>query len=116
MTRGTWHGRAVGKHPDTGAPLVGFAIPFWSEILEIAAQAQVASGLGYAGVDIVLDATRGPLVLEVNKRPGLEIQNANRAGLLKRLRAIERLRAKGGLEDRTRRAVDLDIGNWEVAA
>jgi len=116
VTRATWHGRAVAKHPDTGAPLVGFAIPFWSEILEIAAQAQVASGLGYAGVDIVLDATRGPLVLEVNKRPGLEIQNANRAGLLKRLRVIERLRARGGLEDRTRRAVDLDVGNWEVVA
>jgi alpha-L-glutamate ligase-like protein len=116
VTRATWHGRAVAKHPDTGAVLGGFAIPFWSQILEIAAQAQVASGLGYAGVDIVLDAKRGPLALEVNKRPGLEIQNANRAGLLKRLRAIERLRAKGDVEDRTRRALDLDVSNWEAAA
>ncbi|MEK6851581.1 MAG: sugar-transfer associated ATP-grasp domain-containing protein, partial [Candidatus Thermoplasmatota archaeon] len=115
-TRATWHGRAVAKHPDTGAPLVGFAIPFWSQILEIAAHAQVASGLGYAGVDVVLDATRGPLVLEVNKRPGLEIQNANHSGLLKRLRAIEGLRAKGEVEDRTKRALDLDVSNWEAAA
>jgi len=116
VTRATWHGRAVAKHPDTGMSLAGFSIPFWSQILEIAAAGQIASGLGYAGVDIVLDAQRGPLVLEVNKRPGLEIQNANRAGLLKRLRAIEGLRAKGDAEDRTARALNLDGSNWEATA
>jgi predicted ATP-grasp superfamily ATP-dependent carboligase len=44
--------------------------------------------LGYVGVDIVLDVS-GPMVLEVNKRPGLEIQNTNLAGLLQRLKYIE---------------------------
>lgn len=116
IVHATWHGRPIRRHPDTGAPLIGRSLPFWSEILGIATQAQVVSGLGYAGIDVVLDAARGPLVLEVNKRPGLEIQNANRAGLLRRLKAIERLRAKGDLEDRVRAAMDLDVSRWEGAA
>ena len=35
----------------------------------------------HVGVDIVVDAVRGPLVLELNARPGLEIQNINGRGL-----------------------------------
>ena len=46
-------------------------------------------GLGYVGADVVLDARRGPVILELNARPGLAIQVANRAGLLPRLRAVE---------------------------
>jgi hypothetical protein len=40
-------------------------------------------------VDFVLDAERGPVVLEANARPGLAIQIANRTGLLTALRAVE---------------------------
>jgi alpha-L-glutamate ligase-like protein len=116
IVHATWRGHTVTKHPDTGARIVGTTIPFWAEILGIATQAQVVSGLGYAGVDVVLDAARGPLVLEVNKRPGLEIQNANRAGLRRRLVAIERLRARGDLEDRVGAALGLDARGWEVPA
>jgi len=82
------HGGAIEKHPDTGATLADLRIPDWNRILEIASQAQVASRLGYAGVDIVLDE-KGPMVLEVNKRPGLEIQNTTLSGLLGRIRTIE---------------------------
>jgi len=39
-------------------------------------------------MDLVVDATRGPLVLEINVRPGLEIQNVNRIGLRGRLRTL----------------------------
>ena len=45
--------------------------------------------LGYLGVDFVLDAAGGPVVLEANARPGLNIQVANRCGLLPRLRLID---------------------------
>jgi predicted ATP-grasp superfamily ATP-dependent carboligase len=45
--------------------------------------------MGYLGVDIVIDAHEGPLMLELNARPGLSIQVANQEGLLKRLRLIE---------------------------
>ena len=116
VVHATWHGRPIGKHPDTSAPLLRTEIPFWSQILEIAAQAQLASGLGYAGVDIVLDKGRGPLVLEVNKRPGLEIQNANSAGLLRRLRSVEATLASGDVEERVRRSLELDTTNWGTAA
>ena len=47
------------------------------------------TGLGYQGVDIVLDREKGPLILELNARPGLNIQIANRAGLLPRLDLIK---------------------------
>jgi predicted ATP-grasp superfamily ATP-dependent carboligase len=44
------------------------------------------TGLGYLGVDIVLDRDKGPMLLELNARPGISIQNANRFGLRDRLR------------------------------
>ena len=59
------------------------------------------TGLGYQGVDIVLDKDMGPLILELNARPGLNIQIANRAGLLLRLEAVERHRdSLGSISDR----------------
>ena len=36
--------------------------------------------LGYLGVDVCLDKDKGPLILEVNGRPGLEIQNVHNRG------------------------------------
>lgn len=75
-------------HPDSGADLE-FSIPDWEDVLTMASQAAISSGLGYAGVDIVFDKDDGPMVLEVNRRPGLGIQNANMDGLLHRLRYVE---------------------------
>ena len=40
---------------------------------------------------MVLDKEEGPMVLELNARPGLAIQIANGAGLLPRLQHIESL-------------------------
>ncbi len=102
-------------HPDTGRLVVGKRIPFWDEILEVAAEAQRLSGLGFAGVDVTLDAHHGPLVMEVNRRPGLEIQNANAAGLLRRLRAVESLpRRQRPFEERLKLVKQLDKNNWEA--
>jgi predicted ATP-grasp superfamily ATP-dependent carboligase len=63
-------------------------IPNWDRLLEIAARSYELTGLGYQGIDIVLDSARGPLVLELNARPGLAIQLANRSGLGKRLDGV----------------------------
>ncbi len=71
----------IERHPETGELFSGREIPQWSEMLEIAVKMQHASKLGYIGVDIVLDAKRGPLVLEINARPGISIQIANKMGL-----------------------------------
>ncbi|NNJ66008.1 MAG: alpha-L-glutamate ligase-like protein [Xanthomonadales bacterium] len=81
----------VSEHPDTGARIDGFRIPHWSRIVSMAAKCYEAVGLGYLGVDIVLDQDLGPLILELNARPGLNIQIANRQGLRERLDAVDRL-------------------------
>lgn len=93
--------RLVDRHPDTGAPVLGVAIPHWEEILRIAAKSHDVTGLGYIGVDVVLDAVHGPLLLELNARPGLAIQIANFQGLLHLLEKIERVdTSRLGVEDR----------------
>lgn len=83
--------RSVEEHPDTGERLVGARLPFWEEILRAAGRCSAATGLRYVGADIVIDAERGPLVLEVNARPGLQIQNVSSSGIRSLLdREIER--------------------------
>lgn len=67
--------RSVERHPDTGDLLIGQRVPAWETIREMAATVARALPLKYLGVDIVVDRDAGPLVLEVNARPGLEIQN-----------------------------------------
>lgn len=84
--------RIIEVTPDTRLPLRGIKIPTWKSILKISVEAQVASGLGYAGVDIAMDRDKGPMVLEVNARPGLSIQNANLAFLGDRLKRIKGLK------------------------
>ena len=64
-------------------------MPDWDTILDISARCYELTGLGYIGVDVVLDRDLGPLVLELNARPGLAIQIANRQGLLRRLKICE---------------------------
>jgi alpha-L-glutamate ligase-like protein len=81
----------VETHPDTGHRIEGLQVPHWSRIMDMAAQCYEAVELGYLGVDIVLDRDLGPLILELNARPGLNIQLANRRGLRSRLDAIEAL-------------------------
>ncbi len=79
----------VTHHPDTTHSIEGIAIPEWDRILEISARCYELTGLGYIGVDVVIDRDLGPLVLELNARPGLAIQIANRQGLLRRLKICE---------------------------
>jgi alpha-L-glutamate ligase-like protein len=79
--RALHRGRAVARHPESGAPLLDLAVPSWPEVLDVARRAARAVPLGYLGVDVVVDAGKGPLVLEINARPGLEIQNVNGRGL-----------------------------------
>ena len=74
--------------------LSGIQIPLWNDLLEIALKCQKVSKLGYIGVDIALDAEKGPVVFEINARPGLGIQVANQAGLRWRLEKIKDVKIK----------------------
>ena len=84
-----WHNDIVDEHPDTGNPVTGFVIKDWDIMLRLAAHCYELTGLGYQGVDIVLDRNKGPMILELNARPGLNIQIANQIGLLNRLKIVE---------------------------
>lgn len=75
------HNRYIERHPETGHLLKDHIIPYWKDMLNIAVKMQKASQLGYVGVDIVLDKNEGPMVLEINARPGISIQVANQCGL-----------------------------------
>lgn len=83
--------RIVSCHPDTGMGFDTLQISHWQQLLELAAGCAEFSGLDYLGVDIVLDRLRGPMLLELNARPGLAIQIANQTGLRQRLRVAEQI-------------------------
>lgn len=77
-------------HPDTQNSVIGFRVPYWPEILEMSRKVSRAVGMGYTGVDIVLDRGRGPLLLEANARPGLAIQISNARGLVPEIERVDR--------------------------
>ncbi|MHC4855185.1 MAG: sugar-transfer associated ATP-grasp domain-containing protein [Planctomycetota bacterium] len=84
-TGAVYKNRLVSRTPDTNKPLAGIQIPYWKEIHEMAVQSSQIFGLGYLGVDIVIDRWQGPMMIEVNARPGLNIQLANASGLIPRI-------------------------------
>lgn len=88
-SRAVLQNRVTDRHPDTGESVVGVQVPHWPQILEMSVKVSRAVGLGYVGVDIVLDRRAGPLLLEANARPGLAIQIANCQGLIPRLEAVD---------------------------
>lgn len=84
------HNIPIQIHPDTKADLKTLSVPFWREHLLIAAKAYEMTGLAYLGADIVLDENKGPMMLELNARPGLAIQIANSSGLIKAFKHAEK--------------------------
>lgn len=80
------NGLLVTEHPDTGAVFSELRVPHWDQLIALAASCNELTGLGYIGADIVLDKSVGPMLLELNARPGLAIQVANQAGLMHRMK------------------------------
>ncbi|OGW80374.1 MAG: alpha-L-glutamate ligase-like protein [Omnitrophica bacterium RIFCSPLOWO2_12_FULL_44_17] len=88
---GVHRDRLIDNHPDTDTKIAGIRIPFWNDILEIGARLYDIFKLGYIGADFVIDQLLGPLILELNARPGLSIQLANREGLRPCLDIIDKM-------------------------
>lgn len=82
--------RPITHHPDTGAELSAFVVPQWEEFITLASRCYEITDLGYLGVDVVLDKHKGPMILELNARPGLAIQIANNMGLQPRVDIIDK--------------------------
>jgi len=105
-----WRGRTIASHPDTKRPLSAIEVPCWPEIRRIASQCYDAIPLGYMGADIVIDRRRGPMILELNARPGLAIQLANHRGLRQLLREVERQNLDGvDVAGRVQLGIDLAV-------
>ncbi len=81
--------RYIDNHPDTGMRLRGLRIPNWERILAMSVGCYESTRIGYMGVDVVLDESRGPMVLELNAHPGLDIQLANKIGLMESLSVVD---------------------------
>lgn len=90
ITAGATHkGQQITRHPDTGELLRGWEIPHWQRILKYSKEAAALFGLGYMGIDWVVDEEGQECILELNARPGIEIQNANFKGLKPLLKKVD---------------------------
>ncbi|MFH1012407.1 MAG: tyrosine/phenylalanine carboxypeptidase domain-containing protein [Candidatus Peregrinibacteria bacterium] len=88
LTHVIQHNKPINGVPGFG-DVRGMKIPYWEDILLIASKTQQATNLGFAAVDLTLDKTAGPVLLEINARSGLTVQVANLAPLRKRLERIQ---------------------------
>lgn len=94
------HNQPVLKHPDTGYDFSELSISHWQNMLDLAARCYDMTQLGYLGVDIVIDKHLGPLILELNARPGLAIQIANQMGILTRFDVIDKAPSNMSVDER----------------
>lgn len=102
----------IEKIPETRMVISGIKIPHWRDLLSLAVKTQEISNLGFLGVDIAIDKEQGPVVLELNARPGLSIQLANLSGLKRRLERVAGLKIKT-IEKGVRVGMDLFGGEIE---
>lgn len=98
--------------PGTSIKLAGIKIPYWDKILRYAIEASKITKLGYGAIDFLIDKEQGPVIVELNARPGLSIQLANNDGLKWRLEKARNLKVKS-IEQGIRLGKDLFGGEIE---
>ncbi len=108
-TRAVQHDQSVQHHPDFETPVAGFQVPHWEEVLTLSAKLGQHVGLGYVGVDIVVDENKGPTLLELNARPGIAIQIANQRGLVSLLEPLAEL---DEIPDSVEKRLEIAKDNW----
>lgn len=103
---------SIDRIPKTLVPVSGLKIPYWKTILKNSVIASEVSGLGFCAIDFLIDSEKGPLIVELNARPGLSIQFANKDGLRRRLKKVSGIKVKS-LEHSIRLAENLFGGEIE---
>ena len=83
------------QHPDQGSPVTGLEIPEWNKMYRLAIDTAREFPLDYLGIDLVLDESKGPMVMEINVRPGLAIQLVNQLGISECIMSKERIMDSG---------------------
>lgn len=86
--------RLVEFVPGSKVRYSGFKIPYWNKILTYATKSADVTGLGFCAVDFLIDRKEGPMIVELNARPGLRVQIANQDGLKWRLEQVKKLKVK----------------------
>ena len=71
----------LAEHPDTYASIEGVKIKNWDTILDICTRTADVVPLTDFGVDLVIDADKGPMIMEIDVPPGLDIENVTQQGL-----------------------------------
>jgi alpha-L-glutamate ligase-like protein len=65
-----------------------YKIPHWDKLIDTAVKASKLSSLLISGVDLILDRDDRVVLLEINGRPGIEIQNVNKKSLLESMELL----------------------------
>lgn len=68
-----------------------YSVPHWEKIRATARKASQLSGLLISGVDLILDRNDRVVLLEINGRPGIEIQNVNKKSLYRSIDLLENI-------------------------
>ena len=101
-THAAHFGKRILHHPDSNRELSGIELPEWQRLIEVCREVSDLLPLKYLGIDLAI-TRNGPVVLEANVRPGIEIQNANQCGLRPELEAALKARAEASVEAGGRR-------------
>lgn len=84
-----WAGKVFSeKFPPEYAHFKDMKVPHWNELLQLSANAQFFVNIWYVGLDWVI-TKKWPMLIELNGRAWIEIQNITRQPLLSRMRKIE---------------------------
>ena len=72
------------KHPDTHTIIPGFTIPFWEDCIRLVESASsLIRDVSLIGWDLAITA-EGPIIIEANDHPGLEVVQTREIGGLKK--------------------------------
>jgi alpha-L-glutamate ligase-like protein len=88
VTGAIQNNKIITKHPDFEESVFDLKVPQWLDVLRLSSKCSELVNIKYLGVDVVIDPIKGPLLLEMNARPGLSIQLANKDGLVHRLEKV----------------------------
>jgi alpha-L-glutamate ligase-like protein len=75
------------KHSDFDIP-ENYHIPHWHKLIDSAVKASKISKLLISGVDLIIDNHDRIVLIEINGRPGIEIQNVNQKSLLESMELL----------------------------